>query len=146
MAHYRHWSDEQKAAALAAVDAAGADESLAVTRVSRNMKIPRSTLRVWVADRDRAAPAHLRQEKKLDLTQAIRDEIEAVLKAMGTTRADADYRALTIALGILVDKMQLLTNKPTEISEVRDWRTIMQDEGIDPADVLAEAERIIAGG
>jgi hypothetical protein len=33
---------------------------------------------------------------------------------MPDARQDADYRALTTALGIMVDKLQLLTGEPTE--------------------------------
>lgn len=48
------------------------------------------------------------------------------------------------ALGIVIDKLQLLRGNPTDIHEVRDWTRVLQEDGIDPDEVVAEAERIIA--
>lgn len=50
-------------------------------------------------------------------------------------RIDANYRELATAAGILIDKLQLLTGKPTWRGEIID---LLQSGAITPDDVIQE--------
>ena len=109
------YSDEERANAVLMLEAAGYPKTEgALSRVARRLSIPHQTLSRWGRRAQNPPPHKLVQEKKFDLIQAIRDEVQAVLGDMPDARQDADYRALTTALGIMVDKLQLLTGEPTE--------------------------------
>ena len=83
------------------------------------MGVPLSTIRGWFTAERNPPPAELRNEKRAELVNLIRDELHSILAAMGTTRKDASYRDLATAFGIFTDKLQLLTGEPTGNSKVR---------------------------
>lgn len=145
----RHYSDADRAAALAVYDANAGN----LTRTAREAGVPASTLERWVKGRDMAAPPDLRTQKAETLADALEDLAWQMIGAARFTLAE--FKGVTIpwpelvkmftGLGIVIDKLQVLRGKPTDIQEVRDWRRELAEEGIDPYDVVAEAERIVAG-
>lgn len=116
----RHYSDEARAAALAALEANAGN----VTRTARETGVPRATLQLWAAAPDRAAPPELRQEKRVeaaDVYASIRDKASALLdKALDLISPEAlaaDTKllvAVSTVGGTATDKGQLLAGKPTE--------------------------------
>jgi hypothetical protein len=115
MAKKTQFSDEEKAEALAALDANGGN----VARTARDLGIPRSTIRDWVKGRGvNPAVAEIRQEKKDELAQ----RFEAItFKLMGLVDADLGKlspRDKWMALGIATDKWLLLNDMPTGIQKI----------------------------
>ena len=125
----RNWhNDEFRASAVLMLEAAGyPDRKGALSQVSGRLGVPLSTLRGWFNGQHNPPPAKLRNEKRIDLLEAIRDELAEIFPAMAERRIDASYRELVTAAGILIDKQQLLTGKPTgaltlQVEYVNDWR------------------------
>lgn len=116
MAQRIEWTDRDKAAALAALDANGGN----VSGTAKQLGMPRSTLQEWANGRVNSDVPELRQEKRAELTELIRDELYAIIANMPFKRTDADYRQLGTVFGILTDKLQLLEGKPTERTETVD--------------------------
>lgn len=114
------YDDKFRAGAIALLEAAGwPNTEGAMTRTANHLKIPVRTLSRWANQENNPAPDELVIEKKADLADLLTAEIEAALNAMGTARADASYRDLGTVIGILTDKLQLITGGPTENSNTR---------------------------
>lgn len=97
-----------------------------IRAISRARNIPESTIRGWVNKaNDSKPPARrpispiLHAEKRDQLADAIVAEIEHILPAMARNREEADYKTLTVALGILTEKYLLLTGQATDTIETR---------------------------
>lgn len=110
----RSYSDVDKATILAALDANGGN----VNKTAKELHIPRATIQEWMNGRVSDDVPNIRQEKKLELSELIDNEIYAIFEAMQTKRNTAAYSNLATAIGILVDKKQLLAGKATERKEV----------------------------
>lgn len=107
----RHYSDNDRAAALAVLAANGGN----LSRTARETGVPRATLQLWMAEPDRAAPPEVRQEKAFDLAAMFQAELDAVFEAMGRKRSQAHYSDLSRAAGIYTDKLMALGNSmPTQ--------------------------------
>ena len=110
----RRYDDAFRATALLFLATAGGLETPgAVERAAKALQIPQSTLRDW-AKGQAAPPAEIRAEKRIDLAEAIRRELDGALGTMPGKRGEASYRDLAVTVGILVDKLQLLQGEPTE--------------------------------
>lgn len=136
MATRRQFSDNDKAAALAALDANGGN----VYRTAKQLGIGRTTLENWAKGRgvNHDVP-ELRQVKKRELA----DKLELVahrysnhlLKKSTVTETSAKDAAITV--GTAIDKMRLLRGLPTEIVAVLPPLVqALQDAGMQPADVF----------
>lgn len=101
-----------------------------ISAIGRSRGIPESTIRHWVKKRTRPVPAELAEQKRVDLAQAIRNELVDILGEMPHKREHADYKTLAVALGILTEKYQLLTGGATENVAV-DQRVIVFKWGDD---------------
>lgn len=110
----RQYSDNDKATALAALDANGGN----VTKTARETKIPASTITEWRDGRIHADVTDIRDEKVLELSELVEIELRAIFAEMGVKRATASYANLATAAGIFVDKKQLLAGKATERKEL----------------------------
>ncbi len=109
--------------------------------------VPLTTLKGWANAVDRAAPADLRQEKRADLSDLFRAELEAVFEAMKVKRGEASYANLSTAAGIYADKLMALTDTmPTQRVDARglaeaDQRAARILTMVKPAgDTVAEAK------
>jgi hypothetical protein len=86
----------------------------ALTAVSKKLDVPMSTLHSWFMAKHNPPPTKVRSIKKAEIIDIIRDEIYAALEQAPNQRDLADYRELITSAAILIDKLQLLENKPTE--------------------------------
>jgi hypothetical protein len=91
----------------------------ALSAVSQHTRIPAPTLFRWFRGLQNPAPSEMVKETKLDLVAAIRQELSDLFPAMMGARDEASYKDMTVAAGILIDKLQLLEGKPTAINEER---------------------------
>lgn len=124
------YDDEFRASALVMLEAAGYPDTLgAMERVAAHLNVPGRTLRRWYTGQSNPPPDRIVARKKIDLAQAVRDELSAIFADMESKREEASYRDLTIAAGVLIDKQQLLEGKPTAINEdrVSDSRSKLAD-------------------
>ena len=132
----RRYDDEFRASTVLMLEAAGYPEREgALSVVASRLGVPISTIRGWYTGQHNAPPAKLRNEKRIDLVEAIQAELTEIFPAMAERRVNATYRELTTAAGILIDKLQLLTGKPTWRGEVID---LLRSGTITPDDVLTE--------
>ncbi len=116
----RRYSDNDKATALAMYDANGGN----LYRTSRELKIPQSTLEEWVNGRGTSHDVpELRNEKRQELQEVLRDLAYEIAGAMPAKIKSATLSQQSTALGIVLEKMQLLSGKATERVDVTDWRS-----------------------
>ena len=109
----RHYSDEDRAAALAALRANGGN----VRRTAGQVGVPASTLAGWAAGDHAPVGAELRAGKKLELADRFEEIARAALGRVTAAKLDeANAPQLLTAAGIAVDKMRLLREQPTEIT------------------------------
>ena len=114
------YDDKFRASAVIMLEAAGyPGKDGALTQVSKSLNVPRTTLRRWFKKESNPPPSEIVHKNKIDFIEAIRTEIAGILTDMPIARDEASYKDMTTALGILIDKLQLLTDKPTQISEQR---------------------------
>jgi transposase-like protein len=116
MGKRKRYDDKFRANAVLLLEAAGYPDKIgALTQVSNNLKVPKRTLSRWYNKEQNPPPDNLVTEKKAELKDLLKREIEGALGDMPNARQDASYRDLGTVTGILIDKLQLLTGKPTEI-------------------------------
>jgi len=135
----RRYSDEEKANALAALAANAGN----IERTARELSIPASTLQHWANGNVHAQVTNLRDQKKGVLAEGLEDVAWRLLEGVTPAKiAETDVRELLTAVGIAVDKMQLLRGKPTAIGK-HDFSGVSDDE-LDK--LIATEERAIVGG
>lgn len=105
----RQYSDNDKAAALAALDANGGN----VKRTAREMSLAVSTLKRWRDGQVNDDVTALRPQKRAELAAVIREELYAILELLPEKRDDATYSQLATAAGIFTDKLRLLNGEDT---------------------------------
>lgn len=132
----RRYDDEDRASAVLMLEAAGyPDKKGAMSQVAKQLAVSRSTLRGWATGTSNPPPAKVRHEKKIVLVSAIQEELAEIFPTMAGKRQDASYRELVTAAGILIDKLQLLSGKPTWRGEIID---LLKSGAITPDDVVSE--------
>ena len=111
------YSDKFKAEALAVLEG-NAGNTL---RTSRELNIPESTLRSWKnGSGTRALSADLRDQKRTELADRLTDIAWNIVNSINDGDiSKANLVQKSTAFGILLDKMRLLSNEATQISEVR---------------------------
>lgn len=94
----------------AAARAVGVSDAAARTYLKSEVEEPNSAL------------LQMRAQKKIDLAARLGDAAIALIEAMlkAKTLNDADLRDIATALGITIDKLQLVTGQATERHEHRD--------------------------
>jgi len=110
----RQYSDQEKALALAALDANGGDES----KTARQTGIPRKTLAYWARGHTGPAVAMLRQGKREDLAERTEGILHQLLDAVPGKIGEASLRDLAVMYGVGVEKMRLLREQPTSRTAV----------------------------
>ena len=119
MAKRNRYTDEFRASAVLMLQGAGYPDTVgALSRVSTELRVPTRTLRRWWKGEHNPPPDEVVLRKKVDLVEAIDNEIAAIFDEMGKAREDADYRALGTVIGILLDKKLLLAGQPTSHNKV----------------------------
>lgn len=113
------YTDEFRANSVIMLQASGyPDRPGALVETAKYLKIPHATLSRWYNGKRNAPPSEMVQIKKQDLVKLLLGEVGAALVEMGSARPSADYKELATAIGIMVDKMQLLDGEPTARTEV----------------------------
>jgi transposase-like protein len=112
----RSYSDDERASALAALDANGGD----VAHTARQIGIPRKTISEWANGRVHPDVANARLEKKECLADRLEVVARQLVDLIPEKAKDAELREVAVAFGIAVDKMRLLREQPTTISRSAD--------------------------
>lgn len=108
------YTDDFRANAVVMLQAEGyPDKKGALTRIATQLKVPARTLSRWFNHENNPPPDIIVKKKRGDLVERINDELDSILDAFTGVRPDASYRDLATSFGIMVDKLQLLTGKPT---------------------------------
>lgn len=149
----RRYSDEEKAAALETVNLCGGN----VLEASRACGIPEQTLREWVKGQC------VSDEIFADFAAKKAGRATAVVRALNARLADAlfdeskieaaRYGELVTAFGVTFDKLRLMDEKPTSITESRStaelrreaeeiFASLLPDYGGDKAAALAALREV----
>jgi transposase-like protein len=129
----RQYSDEDKAAALAALDANGGN----LSRTAKEFDIPKTTLIEWRDGRNQhPVVSDLRTVKKQSLAELFEEAARAYIARALDTDAVSDTRGkdAIIAAATALDKLQLLTGQDTERVASRILVTYGTDGGDDAPD------------
>lgn len=119
MGRKRQYSDNDKAVALATLDANGGD----VPKTAKMLKVPPSTLADWSKNRGvNKEVTEIRDIKKGGLADNL-EKVAYKLTENLSIRAESELSVLVpmkdmaTSLGIVIDKMQLLKGEPTAINK-----------------------------
>lgn len=115
----RQYSDKDKAAALALLDANEGN----VRKTARDTGVPHKTLDGWAKGRINADCADIRTDKRKELSERLEDLAHTLVDLLPEKLPNASVRDLAGALIVAVDKMQLLKGSPTTISKDVSERT-----------------------
>ena len=111
----QRYSDDFRAGAVLMAEADGWPTNKgAMSRVAARLGVNERTLRRWATGESNPPPDKNVRAKKLDLEKVIRKELASAFEEMGRARQDASYRDLGTVVGILFDKLQLLSGEPTQ--------------------------------
>lgn len=134
------YTDAFRATAVAALIADGYPEREgALSKVAKAFNLHARTLQRWADDVQSAPPDDLVTQKKAGMADLIEKEIYEVLDLMPEKRERANYSQLAIVLGVLIDKMRLLRDLPTEIVHVLpEFLAAAQRRNIDPMEIMRE--------
>lgn len=125
------YTDQYRASAVLMLEAAGyPDRPGALMSVANHLHVPHATLSRWARSIQNPPPPELVHEKRLDVVAELTDLLGLTLAAAKGTVNEASNKELATAIGIYIDKLQLLSGKPTERQEVN---------------VTDHRERILAG-
>lgn len=113
----KHYTLEEKAHALAALKASNGN----ISRAAKIVNVPRKTLSQWANGTSgvRDLPPLLVTEAERDLGDKLDIVAHKLVDAMPEKIAKATLSQVSVALGIAIDKTNLLRGKPTSITERR---------------------------
>ncbi len=115
----KRFNDDFRASAVLMLEATGYPEKKGgLTQVSNHLGVPLSTLRGWYTEEHNPAPAEVRNVKRIDLVGELTNLLGLTFTAAQNTVEEASYKELATAIGIFVDKLQLLSGQPTERQEL----------------------------
>lgn len=139
------FTDDERADAVALLHLRGWPEQKgALTAVAKHLNIWANTLRRWANGESNPPPTKIVIKKKGDIRQALLELLGlAVFYAKGEV-SDASFRELSTSIGILTDKILLLSGEPTQRTVAE--HTHHLTENLDRSeydDVIREAEDII---
>lgn len=142
----RRYDDKFRASAVVMLEAAGYPEKEGVLMiVSRHLGMPHNTLRNWYHSVHNPPPSELRRDKKRELTEELRDIAYKLIGAIPGKIEDATLQQVSTSLGIVIDKMQLLSGQPTWRIEIVE---LVRNGQLTPSDVvealgLAQAKALL---
>jgi len=145
----RHYTEHDKAVALAALEANGGNVSATV----RETGVPSATLRLWRDAPERAAPAEKRSRARGELRDLFKSVAEKATELLDDTldglmpEAVAQNPKMLAALSSVAatatDKYRRLAVEGEALDELRKRAA---EAGVTEQDIMAEVERILAGG
>jgi hypothetical protein len=109
--------DAIKAAALAAYDSIGTRDGYAIRLAAAIVHLRRTTVAEWVRSERfvNGDLAEIRQMKKRHLAEECEEMARGIISSMPAKVQDASLQQSATAAGILIDKAQLLRQRPTSI-------------------------------
>jgi hypothetical protein len=139
----KQYTDDDVATALAFLEASGyPNKKGSLELASRHTRVPTRTLRRWYIGQMHPVSDNNVARKKVDLAEALDNELAEIFAALMDARDEASYKDLATAAGIFIDKKQLLTGKPTaRIATVQEELAETPED--ERAAVIAEAQQII---
>ncbi len=119
MGKRKRYDDEYRAGAVLQLEAAGwPNQKGALTRVASNLSVPYQTLARWAKGTSNPPPNNIVLRKKGEIIEKLETVAHLILDSIDIdTIAEAQLRERTVALGIIVDKGELLKGNPTERTE-----------------------------
>jgi hypothetical protein len=111
----RRYSDEERAACLAALEANGGNAA----KTARDCGVPAQSLRQWARGTRHPEATHMSTRKKKDLGTKLNEIAHKLAGAIPGKIKGAGLRDLSVSLGVAIDKARLLQGQPTSISENR---------------------------
>lgn len=130
---HRTWTDADKEHAIAVYITCGN-----LSRTSRETGVPISTLRGWLAEQPSEIVKEAREEAQISFVKEAWNAIIAYVKHLAkdevVNKTNARDGATTV--GILIDKIQLVTGKPTSIQEQQGQVTNRHEYDITLRDIL----------
>jgi len=107
------YSDDDRALALAAIEANGGD----IVKAARFCGIHVNTLRYWAkGGAVNKNTTKLRIQKKASIADRLEAIVHSLIDAMPDKIEEATLQQVSTSIGIAVDKMRLLREEPTNIS------------------------------
>ncbi len=140
------FTDEERADAVALYHLRGGpDRKGALTETAKHLNIWPNTLRRWETGESNPPPTNIVIKKKEDIRQALFELLGLAVFYAKREVSEATFRELSTTIGIVTDKILLLSGEPTQriVSE----STHRITENIDRSeydDVIREAEDIIS--
>lgn len=117
----RRYGDEFRTNAVLMLEAAGyPGRKGSLEHVSKHLGVPRSTMTGWYNGTRNPVPSDMRREKKATLLEDLLELLGLTVIAAKNTVDEANFREQVTGIGILVDKIQLLTGQPTWRGEIID--------------------------
>lgn len=108
----RDWTDEERGAALAVLAANGGN----ALRTAQQTGVPRQTLQRWASGEAVTPETEAACERaKCDLAEGVEEVLWGALDALAGKVTEMNGRDLSIAVGILSEKLLLLRGQPTVI-------------------------------
>lgn len=132
----RQYSDEERGATLTALDANGGN----VSKTARETGVPRKTVEEWRDGRHVPEVANIRQGKRRALADELEELAYLCLDLLPDKLNDASAAATATALGIAVDKMQVLRGKPSSVT-LNEYADLSAEDIDRELDALANAAR-----
>jgi len=131
------YSERDRAAALAALETNDGN----LTRTARQLNISTSTLRRWRnAQTDPANTGPLKKatqdalpEARQNIADRLREFVHAALDLAPDKLSEANLQQTFTAVGISLDKAQLLDGKPTEIAQHEHKRNEVPERALEAA-------------
>ena len=113
--HKNKFTDEEKASAVLMLEVAGyPNRKGALAQTERETGIHESTLRTWYNGTHGAPPANIYAKKKDDLRDKLQSAANKLVDHLIEISDMGDTRETATALGIVIDKLQLISGEPTE--------------------------------
>ncbi len=111
----RKYSDDEKAGTLAALDANRGN----ALQTSKQLGIPRTTIKRWVAEGVNPDVTVLRHEKRRELSEKLEDIAHTlsdnILMRAAVQDVEIPLKDFATSLGIVIDKMQVLRGMSNQI-------------------------------
>ena len=126
MAKRKQYNDEFRASAKVMLEVAGYPETIgALAKVASHLKVPERTLSRWFRGENNPPPDKLVRVKKGNLADALEDIAWRLVRHVKDPEVISEMTGQQAAtsIGILIDKIRLLREEPTERIAVDDWHS-----------------------
>ena len=139
------FTDEERADAVALLHLRGwPNEKGALTKVAKHLNIHHTTLSRWANGTSNPPPSKIVLRKKGDIKQALLELLGLAVFYAKSEVSEANFRELATSIGIITDKILLLSGEPTQRTAAEHTHHITENLDRSEYDsVIREAEDII---